>query len=121
MDTQIDRPARFLRWAHQTFGDVALDPRERTTRFLEEAVELAQAMEVPEETVRAVVARVYSRRSGHPERELGQSLATLELLAQAMGVDMDAEATREFQRVQAIPQSEWDRRHKAKVALGIAR
>jgi hypothetical protein len=41
MDMQIDRPSRFLMWAHETFGNVALDPRERALRFTEEAVELA--------------------------------------------------------------------------------
>lgn len=121
MDTQIDRPARFLMWAHDTFGDIALDPRERTMLFLEEAIELAHAMGVPPETFSAVFSRVYSRPAGDVPKELGQSLATLELLAKTMGIDADAEATREFNRVQAIPKEEWARRHGAKVALGIAR
>lgn len=121
MDMQIDRPSRFLLWAQETFGDIALDPRERVLRFLEEAVELAQAMHVSMDTTDAVVARVYRREPGEPPKEIGQALATLELLAKAMKVDADAEATKEFIRVQSIPKEEWARRHGAKVALGIAR
>lgn len=116
-----DRPSRFLDWAHKTFGDVALDPRERVLRFLEEAVELAHAMNVSLATTDKILWRVYARQPGEPQREIGQALATLELLAKSMNVDADAEATKEFERVQAIPKEEWARRHGAKVALGIAR
>jgi NTP pyrophosphatase (non-canonical NTP hydrolase) len=118
--TTIDRPSRFLNWAHETFGDVALDPRERVLRFLEEAVELAQSLGVSMDTTDALVARVYRRAPGDPVREIGQALATLELLAKAAKIDADAEATKEFYRVQKIPKEEWARRHAAKVAIGIA-
>lgn len=121
MDTQIDRPARFLAWAHETFGDIALDPEERTLRFVEEAIELAHASGVLHVTLQAIVRRVYAREPGAIPREIGQSLATLELLAKAIGLDADAEASKEFHRVQSIPKEEWARRHGAKVALGIAR
>lgn len=121
MDTQIDRPTRFLEWAHRTFGDVALDPQERAMRFFEEAAELANALDLSQETMIAIVNRVCSREAGDIRRELGQALCTLELLAKAIGVDAEDEAAKEFQRVQRIPQAEWDRRHAAKVAIGIAK
>jgi hypothetical protein len=76
MDMSFDRPSRFLMWAQETFGDVALDPRERVLRFLEEAVELAQAMGVSMDTTDALVARTYRREPGDPVREMGQALAT---------------------------------------------
>lgn len=121
MDTQIDRPARFLMWAHDTFGPVALNPRERAMRFTEEAVELAHACLIDEETMLAIVKRVWSRLPGEVPKEIGQALVTLELLAKVIDVDADAEATQEFYRVQSIPKEEWAKRHGAKVALGIAR
>jgi NTP pyrophosphatase (non-canonical NTP hydrolase) len=121
MDMQIDRPTRFLEWAHRTFGDVALDPQERAMRFFEEAAELGHALDLSAATLGAIVTRVCSRPTGEVGRELGQSLCTLELLAKAIGIDAEAEATREFTRVQSIPQAEWDRRHAAKVAIGIAK
>lgn len=120
MDTQIDRPGLFLEWAKETFGNVALEPRERALRFLEEAIELAHAMGVGLDTLNAVSLRVYVRKAGTVPQEIGQSLATLELLAKAIGVDADAEATKEFYRVQAIPKEEWAKRHGAKVRIGIA-
>ena len=121
MDTQIDRPSRFLNWAEETFGRVALDPRERTMRFVEEAIELAHAIGLDAGTVEAIIGRVYFRQPGTVPREIGQALATLELLAKAIGIDADKEATAEFYRVQSIPKEEWARRHAAKVAIGIAR
>lgn len=120
-ETQIDRPSHFLQWARETFGDIALDAHERTMRFVEEAIELAHAMSLESETVEAIIRRVYSRPFGLVSREIGQCLATLELLASVVAVDADQEATAEFARVKAIPKTEWDRRHKAKVALGIAK
>lgn len=121
MDTSIDRPSRFLDWAVRTFGAVALDPSERAMRFVEEALELAHAIGLEHETVAAISQRVYLRDRGKVAREVGQSMVTLELLAKAIGIDAEDEATKEFYRVQSIPQAEWDRRHSAKVSIGIAK
>lgn len=122
MDTQIDRPSRFLDWACRTFtAEVAMNPAERLMRFTEEAIELAMASDMPRETVEKIVARVYGREPGNIEQETAQCQVTLELLAKVLRIDLEAAAAKEFQRVQEIPQEEWDRRHSAKVALGIAR
>ncbi len=121
MDTQIDRPTRFLEWAVTTFGDVALNPAERLMRFVEEAVELAYASEMPRETMGKIIDRVYARHQGNIELEAAQCQVTLELLAKVWRIDLDKVATDEFYRVQSIPKEEWARRHGAKVALGIAR
>lgn len=121
MDMQIDRPSHFLQWAHETFGDVALDPYERSLRFIEEAVELAHAVGLDAAEIAAIVDRVFARPAGDVVREVGQCLATFELLARVLKVDADREATAELARVKAIPQEEWARRHGAKIALGIAR
>lgn len=121
MDAEIDRPSRFLTWAHETFGEIALDRRERAMRFLEEAIELAQAAGLSIEVIDKIMWRVYQRQPGDMKKEIGQALATLELLAKATGIDADAEATKEFYRVQSVPKEEWAKRHGAKVALGIAR
>jgi NTP pyrophosphatase (non-canonical NTP hydrolase) len=116
----FDRPSRALNWAVEMFGDVALEPRERTMRFVEEAIELAHAMHLERSTLDAIVERVYSRKHGLIYQEIGQSQITLECLAKSIGVDPEAEADREFFRIQAIPKAEWERRHAAKLAIGIA-
>lgn len=116
----MNRPKEFLAWAHVTFGDIALDDLERTRRFLEEAIELAHAMALPKHDAERILERVYSRPAGVIPQEIGQSMVTLEMLGENMGISANNEAAREFDRVKAIPKSEWDRRRAAKVAIGIA-
>jgi NTP pyrophosphatase (non-canonical NTP hydrolase) len=115
-----NRPREFLVWATKTFGAVARDPRERALRFFEEAAELAQAAGLEQSLAVASVARVYSRPAGDLRKEVGQAAATLETFAENIGLNASDEAQREWERVQSIPQEEWDRRHKAKVDLGLA-
>ena len=121
MDSQIDRPSRFLAWAHETFGDVALNPAERSMRFTEEAIELALACNMPRDTLDSIITRVYARPQGNIQMEVAQCQVTLELLSKVLRIDLDAAATEEFQRVQSIPKEDWEKRHAAKVAIGIAR
>jgi NTP pyrophosphatase (non-canonical NTP hydrolase) len=116
-----DRPSHFLQWAHETFGDIALDRHERALRFVEEAIELAHAIGLQPAVIGTTVDRVYSRPPGAIPKEIGQCLATLELLARVVNVDADSEATAELARVKSIPKGQWEKRHAAKVALGIAK
>lgn len=115
-----DRPRRFLNWAVDTFGEIACDDMERTRRFIEEALELSHAMGLPLREVDKISARVYSRPRGVIPQEIGQAQVTLETLAENMNLSADREAYLEFDRVRSIPKAEWDRRHAAKVAIGIA-
>lgn len=118
--TTIDRPSRALQWAVDIFGPIALNPDERAMRFLEEAIELGHSLGISQVIINTIVRRVYGREKGDINREIGQAHMTLEVLAKAINVDADDEATREFQRVQAIPKEEWERRHAAKKSIGIA-
>lgn len=116
----MSRPSKFLEWAADTFGPVALDQGERTLRFIEEAIELAHCLDVPIGAISAITERVYGRAAGHTHREIGQAMVTLEMLAEVTGFSAEAEASREFDRVRAISKEEWQTRHAAKVKLGIA-
>lgn len=116
----MSRPRAFLDWAIKTFGEVAKNRDERLARFVEEAIELAHTEGMGRNTLDAVINRVYSRPRGETGKEIGQAQATLEMFAENIGESSADLAEREWQRVQTIPQSEWDRRHKAKVELGIA-
>lgn len=89
-------------------------------RFIEEAVELAHADEMERSTLDAIANRVYSRPPGEITKEIGQAQACLETYAENIGESADLLAEIEWQRVQAIPQAEWLRRHAAKQAIGIA-
>jgi hypothetical protein len=119
MTTQ-PRPARALIWAIGVFGPIAANPVERATRFIEEALELAQSIGVPAARAAAIHARVYARAPGFSTMEIGQAALTLELLAEAIGMNLDASADAELARVRAISNEEWQRRHDAKVRAGIA-
>jgi hypothetical protein len=116
----MTRPKAFLTWAIKTFGPVAGHRDERAARFIEEALELAHAEGLDYLTINRIAARVYSRQRGYTAREIGQAQATLECLAENIGLSADTEAQLEFIRVQGIPKEEWTRRHEAKVALNIA-
>jgi hypothetical protein len=117
----VNLGAEFLQWAIAVFGPVATDRQERAMRFVEEAIEVAHAEGVIEISLQNMIERVYSRKAGNIGREIGQASATLQMLAANIGYSADAEAVREFVRVQAIPKEDWAKRHKAKVELGIAK
>lgn len=115
-----DRPKAFLAWAVEMFGPVAKLRGERLMRFVEEAVELAHADNMELETLHAIIRRVYSRAPGIIEKEIGQAQACLETYAENFGVSSSDLAQKEWLRVQQIPRAEWERRHTAKQAIGIA-
>jgi hypothetical protein len=117
---QQPRPRAFLSWAVKMFGPVAKLRSERLLRFVEEAIELAHAEGLEREVFNRVADRVYSRPAGNVNKEIGQAQACLETFAENIGLSSDAEAQREWERVQEIPQEEWTRRHSAKQELGIA-
>lgn len=116
----VARPAAFLAWAAEMFGPVAKLRSERLMRFVEEAIELAHADNMDRTTFDAIANRVYSRPKGDVPKEIGQAQACLEMFAENIGLSSAEEAEREYQRVQSIPRDEWQRRHSAKQAIGIA-
>lgn len=83
-------------------------------------MELAHAEGLPPDMVARIFARVFSRPRGDRNREVGQALATLECLAENIGVSAEDEAQREWERVQSVPKAEWTKRHADKATLGIA-
>jgi hypothetical protein len=77
---------------------VPTDRQERTYRFLEEALELAQANGCSLKEAKALVDYVYSRPEGRPELEVGGVMVTLAGLCSATGIDMSEAADRELER-----------------------
>jgi hypothetical protein len=74
------------------------DKNERTHRFLEEALELAQANGCSREQAMALVEYVYGRAEGAPELEVGGVLVTLASVCTAIGIDMNKAGDNELQR-----------------------
>jgi hypothetical protein len=114
------RPKAFLSWAVRMFGPVAKLRSERLMRFVEEAIELAHADEMERSVLDIIANRVYSRAPGEITREIGQAQACLETYAENIGESAALQAEIEWARVQNIPSDEWQRRHAAKQAIGIA-
>lgn len=120
MREDLLRPKKFLKWAADMFGPVALERPERLARFMEEAIELAHADGMDGLMLYKIIDRVYSRNRGEVGKEVGQAQACLETYAESIGLSAAGEAQREWDRVQTIPKEEWTRRHAAKQAIGIA-
>lgn len=117
--TRDDRQKMIAQWTADTFGPDMMSPHERIQRFIEEAIELAQAEGLPIEKVDAIARYVYGRPPGDPVQELGGVGLTLIAYAAAKGVSADdaeaAEATRVLQKDPAY----FRRRNLEKAAAGI--
>mgnify|MGYP003650087347 FL=1 len=86
-------------WLAACFSkEVREDRQERTHRFLEEALELAQANGCSREDAKALVEYVYSRPEGKPELEVGGVMVTLASLCSATGINMGEAGDRELER-----------------------
>lgn len=90
--------SKVVDWLRACFGDVSRDQEERTHRFLEEAIELAQASGCTKYEAMQLVDYVYSRPKGEIDQEVGGVMVTLAGLCSASGVDMQDAADRELAR-----------------------
>lgn len=105
---------RAWRWAAECLGEPALrDLRQRCFRFLEEALELVQALDCSADDVRTLVKYVYGREVGHPPQEVGGVMLTLGVLCQSAGIDARREGELELERVRRPEVSERIRRKQA--------
>jgi len=90
---------RVERWLEACFPPaVRADRSERMHRFLEEALELAQAHGCSSEDAHALVEYVFGRPQGQPEQEVGGVLVTLASLCSASEINMDEAGDRELER-----------------------
>lgn len=84
-------------WLKEAFpNDPIVRPKVRVVRFLEEAIELAQAMEVSADEAHELVDYVFGRPVGEPHQELAGSFATLLMVGNALGMDCGDESLREL-------------------------
>jgi NTP pyrophosphatase (non-canonical NTP hydrolase) len=87
-------------WMLACFGPrAAYDIRERSHRFLEEALELVQALGCPESEVLKLLQYVYRRPKGEVDQEIGGVMLTLAALATAVPRSMAACGEEELARV----------------------
>ena len=92
--------SRVAAWMNACFGPaISADKVERNHRFLEEALELVQALGCSREDCLQLVNYVYDRPVGEPSQEVGGVMVTLAALCLASGLDMDGAAETELARV----------------------
>jgi len=88
-------------WVTEVFGDESLrNVQERAMRFIEEAIELTQVCEVPQERVHRMVNYVFSRSVGEAQQEMGGCLVTLYALSSCLNVDAEEALETELTRIQ---------------------
>lgn len=106
-DDAMSFQARVTNWLRACFGDTAhADLEERTHRFLEEAIELAQAAGCTKHDAMRLVDYVFSRPLGKVDQEVGGVMVTLAGLCNASEVSMsdaaDCELMRNWRRIEDI-------------------
>lgn len=87
-------------WMLACFGEeISNDKLERCDRFIEEALELVQAIGYSTERAHALVDYVFNRDIGEPHQEVGGVMVTLAALCLASGLDMNKAAEDELARI----------------------
>lgn len=87
-------------WLVDCFGeDVASDTQERTHRFIEESLELAQAAGCSKEHALRILEYVYSRPEGEIKQEVGGTMVTLAALCCSLGIAMNLCGELEYKRI----------------------
>jgi hypothetical protein len=92
---------RVGRWMDACFPRALYgDMTQRCDRFLEESLELLQAMGYDRGRVATLVEYVWGRPVGHAPQEVGGTVVTLAALCWVAGMDMQGEADRELARIE---------------------
>lgn len=85
------------------FGaEISADKTERNHRFLEESLELVQALGCTASEAHQLVDYVFSRPIGEPKQEVGGVRVTLSALCNASGIDEDLAAIDELNRIWTV-------------------
>lgn len=107
-------------WAQAVFGELSMERQERVRRFLEEAIELAQAEGLPKADVDMLTLHVYGKPAGTPAQELGGVGLTLLAYAESTGLSAEDCESAEFERVQKKSPAYWRDRQNKKADAGVA-
>lgn len=104
-------------WGVRCFGaDHMADKIVRAARFLEEAIELVQAVGLPKDHAQRALDYVYSRPPGDPAQELGGVSNTQYALAGALSLSVAECEAREIARCLSKSPEHFAQRNLDKVA-----
>lgn len=113
------RQSAVMKWAVSAFGDIAEDPQERINRFIEESIELAQALGVDKDRVCHIVNYVYSRPVGEIFQEVGGASLTLLALCETIGINTDDAEAIELERVLGMDLEKLRAKQNSKAEAGV--
>lgn len=102
MNVEVKRPfqKRVIDWMMNCFSnEVCRDRIERNHRFLEEALELVQALGCTKSESHQLVDYVFDRPAGQVEQELGGVMVTIAALCGANDLDMATAGEAELDRI----------------------
>lgn len=102
---------RCLKWILSWLNSkLVWNKQERNQRFLEEALELVQSLDMDRKTAHELVDYVFGRPKGEPKQELGGVMNTLAILAEtnsmSMWQDAETELTRCWNNVEKIKEKQ---------------
>jgi len=117
----IDIQNRVARWVERVLNTAAMDRHERALRFLEESIELVQAVGVEQQVVWRMVDFVYSRKAGETRQELGGVGVTLLGLSQACGEVLSQCVNKELDRIDSLTTEKVRQRQEANSTAGIGK
>ena len=90
---------RCLKWILTWLNsNLIYNKQERNQRFLEEALELVQSLDMDRETVHKLVNYIFDRPKGEPKQELGGVMNTLAILSEINSMSMWEAAEEELTR-----------------------
>lgn len=113
------RQAAVMAWALEAFGPDDFELQQRALRFFEEAVELAQAVNMPEGQAHALVSYIYARPPGTVAQEAGGVAVGLLALCEVARLSADVCEADELMRVLTLPPDHFRKRNAAKNAAGF--
>ncbi len=111
-----------VEWGTRCFGAAQMsDKIVRAARFLEEAVELVQAVGLPKDHAQRALDYVYSRPPGDPAQELGGVSNTQYALAGALGLSVARCEANEIARCLSKSPEHFAQRNRDKIANMLIR
>lgn len=100
LSAPVSFQSRVQPWLMECFGEmIAGDREERNHRFLEESLELVQALGATADDAHQLVDYVFGRPVGEPYQEVGGVMVTLAALCLANDLDMHQNAETELARI----------------------
>lgn len=111
--------ARCAAWVQGVYGQASLHNQDnRAARFVEEAIELAQAQGLGKDVIAKILERAYSRPAGRIGQEVAGSFFTLLVYCYVAKIDLWLETLEEVERVEELDPEVFRAKHREKWAAG---